>query len=64
MTELLHFIERAGVPALIALVVLLRIEKRLDALTKAVLQLPSRIQSCPYATRSEPQESTPTIEGE
>lgn len=46
LTAILDLVKTAGVPGAIALVIILRIEKRLDALTAAVLALPLRIQQC------------------
>jgi hypothetical protein len=50
--ELLNFLERVGIPAGIAILVLLRIEPRLDALTKAVLELPNHLHICACDTTS------------
>ena len=44
----------AGFPGGIALLIILRIEKRLDALTAAVLSLPERLSQCPSPPKSEP----------
>ena len=57
LSAILELIKTAGVPGAIALVILLRIEKRLDALTAAVLSLPERISQCPSAPKSSPEES-------
>jgi hypothetical protein len=50
MNEILQFLERVGVPAGFAYVLLFRIEPELKRLTAAVLQLPERIHllsACP-----------------
>lgn len=52
LTAILDLIKTAGVPGAIALVIILRIEKRLDALTAAVLSLPSRLSLCPSLPKS------------
>ena len=52
MNELLAFLERVGIPTGIALLVLLRIEPRLEALTKAVLELPNHMHVCACGTTS------------
>lgn len=59
LTAILDLVKTAGVPGAIALVIILRIEKRLDALTAAVLSLPQRLSQCPSPPKSEPQASTP-----
>lgn len=57
LTAILDLIKTAGVPGAIALAIILRIEKRLDALTNAVLSLPERLTQCPSAPRCSPQGS-------
>jgi hypothetical protein len=52
MNELLSLLKDVGVPTGIALIVLLRIEPKLDALTKAVLELPAHIRSAGCAPPS------------
>jgi hypothetical protein len=59
LAALLDLIKTAGVPGAIALVIILRIESRLDKLTDAVLSLPQRMMQCQSATKSERQESIP-----
>lgn len=54
LTALLDLIKTAGVPGAIAILVILRIEKRLDALTAAVLSLPERLSQCPSVPKSSP----------
>lgn len=51
---LVDLVKTAGVPGAIALLIILRIEKRLDLLTAAVLSLPERLSQCPSAPKSEP----------
>lgn len=50
MLEILSFLERVGIPAGFAYVLLFRIEPRLEALTKAVLELPTHMHTCAYST--------------
>ena len=57
LVAILDLVKTAGVPGAIALVIILRIEKRLDALTAAVLSLPERISQCPSVPKCSPQES-------
>jgi len=45
MNEILQFLERVGVPAGFAYVLLFRIEPELKKLTAAVLQLPERLHT-------------------
>ena len=51
---LVDLVKTAGVPGVIAFLLILRIEKRLDALTNAVLGLPLRISQCQSPPKSEP----------
>lgn len=57
LIALVDLVKTAGVPGAIALLIILRIEKRLDALTAAVLSLPERLSQCPSVPRCSPQES-------
>jgi hypothetical protein len=59
MPELLSFLERIGIPAGIALLVQLRIEPRLDALTKAIMELPSRMHWCACGNTPNPDATEP-----
>lgn len=54
LTFVADLVKTAGVPGAIALVMILRIEKRIDALTAAVLSLPLRIHQCQSQQKSEP----------
>jgi hypothetical protein len=54
LTFTLDLVSRAGIPGLIAYLLITRIETRLDALTAAVLSLPQRISQCPSPPKSEP----------
>lgn len=56
LAAILDLIKTAGVPGAIALVIILRIEKRLETLTDAVRGIPKELTRCPYATSSSPQE--------
>jgi len=51
MSEFLQFLERVGVPAAFAYVLLFRIEPQLRKLTAAVLQLPERLHTLGYSTQ-------------
>lgn len=53
----LELVSRAGVPGLIAYLLITRIETRLDSLTSAVLSIPERLSQCPSAPKSSPAES-------
>lgn len=58
--EVLLFIERVGVPAAIALLMLWRLESRLELLTKAVIDLPGRLNGgCPLKKYSSTLGGTP-----
>jgi len=54
LTLIADLVKTAGVPGAIAIIIILRIERRLDTLTKAVLELPERIHQCQSPQRSEP----------
>jgi len=57
LAAILDLIKTAGVPGAIAIVIILRIDKRLDALTAAVLSLPERISQCLSVPKCSPEES-------
>jgi hypothetical protein len=52
MNELFQFLERVGVPAGFAYVLLFRIEPELKKLTAAVLTLPHKMHTCACGTTS------------
>jgi hypothetical protein len=59
LAAIIELVKTAGVPGAIALVIILRIEPRLDALTAAVLSVPERLNQCQSPPKSEPPASTP-----
>lgn len=54
LTAILDLIKTAGIPGAIAVLIIMRIERRLDTLTQAVLDLPSRISACQPPANSKP----------
>lgn len=54
LTFVADLVKTAGVPGTIAIVIVLHIGKRLDALTAAVLSLPERILQCQSQPKSQP----------
>ena len=54
LAALVDLVKTAGVPGAIAVLCILRLDKRLDALTKAVLDLPARMSQCLSVPRCSP----------
>jgi hypothetical protein len=57
MNELFQFLERVGIPAGFAYVLLFRIEPALKQLTAAVLTLPGKMHTCACAPTSKHDET-------
>jgi hypothetical protein len=57
MNELFQFLERVGVPAGFAYVLLFRIEPELKKLTAAVLQLPERLHTLACGPAQQPEKT-------
>ena len=63
MTELLSLLKDFGFPSAIALIILLRIEPRLDKLRDAIVELPQRLHELTHINRGNPGPTSTTSEG-
>jgi hypothetical protein len=61
MNDLFQFLERVGIPAGFAYVLLFRIEPELKKLTAAVLQLPERIHLLAGCQAEQPEKHEPKL---